>query len=342
MLSAYENESGFRPENESDIMLRMRVLAGEVYREHAYAEYILRQMFPATATGEYLDAHAQQRGLSRKNATYAAGRVTFTAVDQEHEEIRIPAGTEVCTAEDQLRFTTDRDAVISAEGSTVHVNVTAVQPGSAYNVSPGSVSIIVTPVLGIAAVSNGSSFSGGTDTESDDLLRERVIDSYRNVINGANAAYYRSIAMSVDGVYSASAVGCGRGVGTVDVYACGRGSTLSAAKLNEIRSLMEEKREVNADVKVFSPTAVNINLYIILTVEDGYDFNTVAGEVQTVVTDYINGLGIGHNLLLCDVGDVIYHTEGVEDYQFVESYGSSRMVPLTHYAKANNILVRAY
>ena len=67
MLDTYEEESGFRPNNESDIMIRLRVLAGEVYRERVYAEYIMRQMFPTTAEGEYLDAHAQQRGLSRKN-----------------------------------------------------------------------------------------------------------------------------------------------------------------------------------------------------------------------------------------------------------------------------------
>ena len=172
------------------------------------------------------------------------------------------------------------------------------------------------------------------------MLRERVLDSYRNIVNGANAAYYRSVAMSVDGVYSASAVGCARGAGTVDVYACARGATLSSAKIAEIQALLDEKREVNVDVRAVSPTAMNINLYIRLTAAEGYDFNTVAANVRAAVIDYINGLGIGNDMYLSKVGEVIYHIEGVADYKFVESYGSDREVPSDRFAKANTITVR--
>lgn len=340
MLSAYEEESGFRPENESDIMLRLRVLAGELYQEQAYADYILRQMFPSTATGTYLDAHAQQRGISRKSATFATGRVNFAAVSEEHEDILIPAGTEVCTTGDMRRFATDADAVISAGTRSVFADVTAVQPGSAYNITINKIGILVTPVLGVVSVSNNTRFTGGADEESDEALRARIIDTYRNISNGANAAYYRSAAMSVDGVYSASAVGCGRGAGTVDVYACGRASSLPAAKLQEIQALLDEKRELNVDVRVFSPSTVTVSLYIILTVEEGYPFDAVADHVQTVVRDYINGLGIGKNVWLSEVGEQIQHLEGVARYKFYEGFGSDRSVSDKQYAVAGTILVR--
>ena len=340
MIASYEAESGFRPRNESDVMLRLRVLAGEIFRERAHAEFIMRQMFPSTASGEYLDMHAQQRGLNRKNATRAHGSVTFTAVEGEHEAIQIPVGTQVSTSDGSLRFITDSNAVIDAQSQTATAYVTAVRGGSAYNVLSGKIGIVVTPVLGVASVANAAAFSGGSDSESDEQLRERVIDSYRNIINGANAAYYRSVALSVDGVYSASAVGCGRGTGTVDVYACAKGSVLSAEIIDEIQALLDEKRELNVDAKVFSPTAMNINLYIRLEVSEGYDFDTVAAEVREAVREYINSLGIGNDLLLCNVGEVIYHIEGVAGYKFLESFGSDREVPLTRFAKANTILVR--
>ena len=340
MLHTYEELSGFYPENESDIMLRLRVLAGELYQERAHADFILRQMFPSTAVGAYLDAHAAQRGITRKNATYAVGKVSFSAASQEHEAILIPAGTVVCTTGDMRRFVTDSDAVLNNGNRSILVDVTAVQPGSAYNVRIGSIGIIVTPVLGIVSVSNNIRFSGGADAESDDALRQRIIDSYRNISNGANAAYYRSVALSVDGVYDASAVGCVRGAGTVNVYACARAGTLSSAKLQEIQALLDEKRELNVDVRVFSPAAVTANLYIRLEVEEGYDFNTVAENVHDAVADYINGLGIGHDILLSNVGEVIYHLEGVAAYKFLESYGSDREVTDKQYAAAGTIVVR--
>lgn len=340
MLDTYEEESGFRPENESDIMLRLRVLAGEIFRERAYAEFILRQMFPTTATGEYLDTHAAQRGLSRKHGTKAVGKVRFYAASEEHEEILIPAGTEVCTADDSmLRFVTDSDTVLPRNTRTINIDMTAAQIGSAYNVRVNSISLLVTPVLGIISVLNSDVFSGGTDDESDELLRERIAESYRNISNGANAAYYRSVALSVDGVYSASAVGCARGIGTVDVYACDRGRALSAEKLQEIQTLLDEKREVNVDVRACHPTAYSINLYILLKVKEGYDYSTVSDRVKNAVKDYINDLGIGKDLWLYDVGDVIYHIEGVKGYRFMEGYGSDRTIPPDRYAKAGTVTV---
>ena len=340
MIHTYEEESGFRPENESDIMLRLRVLAGEIYEERVYAQYILRQMFPTTATGAYLDVHAEQRGLSRKHGTKAKGSVMFTAANEQHEDILIPAGTEVCTTDDLLRYVTDEDTVLGKNTQTVYVNATAANIGSAYNVRFNRIGIIVTPVIGIASVKNNASFFGGTDDESDEKLRQRIEESYRNISNGANAAYYRSIALSVDGVYSASAVGCSRGVGTVDVYVCDRGRTLSSDKIREIQKLLDAKREVNVDVKAYNATELSINLYIRLKVKDGYDFNSVAERVRAAVAEYINALGIGNNLWLSSVGEVIYHIDGVADYRFLEGYGSDREIPPTRFAKAGTITVR--
>lgn len=340
MLRTYEEESGIAPQNESDIMLRLRVLAGEIYNERAYADYIMRQMFPTTAVGEYLDAHALQRGLQRKNATFATGTLSFSVTAEEHDDILIPAGTVVCIKDSLLRYITDSDAILRDGALSVVVPATAEQAGSAYNIIGGKFGIMVTPVLGIEEVRNNIRFSGGTDTESDELLRERVLDSYRNISNSVNAAYYHSVAMSVDGVYSAAVVGCGHGTGTVDVYLSAHGSAVSQDVLSEVQAKLNEARELNVSVGVYRATAMSVNLYIRLTVEDGYDFDTVAAEVHTAVTQYINDLGVGKNLWLSDVGEIIYHIKGVAGYKFLETYGSDREIPPSRYAIAGTILVR--
>lgn len=341
MLSRYEALSRFRPHAGSDIMLRIQVLAGEVYRQRAYADYILRQMFPTTAEGDYLDAHAAQRGLSRKSATKAGGTVIFSADAEEHGDILIPAGTVVCTAKDLLRFVTDEDVTLGASAQEARAAVTAAEAGSAYNIGAGTIGIIVTPIAGVSSVRNISIFKGGNDTESDEALRERVVDSIRYISNGTNAAYYRSVAMSVEGVHSASVVGRGRGAGTVDVYVFGRDAVVSNETLREIQTILDTERELNVDVKVKQPAAVFVNLYIRLSVEDGYDFDTVAGEVQRKVREYINTLGLGHDVLLSQIGDLIYHMKGVNDYKFLETYGSDRSISDAQYPVALNILVRS-
>ena len=340
MKEHYTQLSGFEPENESDIMLRLRVLAGEIFKESAYADYILRQMFPTTAEGRFLEEHAAQRNITRKAATKSVGSVTFSTEAEEHGEILVPAGTVVCTTGDMKRFVTDEDGVISASGSTVTVPVTSAEGGSAYNVGARTIGIIVTPVLGIDGVTNSARISGGSDAETDERLRERIKDSFVNISNGTNSAYYCSAAMSVDGVYSASAVGRGRGVGTVDLYVSGRGEALPYEKRREIENLMREARELNVDVRVINPNSVRCDLYIKLSVAAGYDFDDTASRVQTAVTDYINSLGIGKDVLLCDIGEIVYHVKGVEGYKFLESYGSDRTIEPSQYPVAGSILVR--
>lgn len=340
MAASYEERTGCRPKDGSDIMARLRVVAGEIYQEQAHADYILRQMFPTTAVGAYLDAHAAQRGLSRRAPRKAAGYVNFYPEEEQHGAITIPAGTTLCTADGTLRYATDAAAVLERGAAQVAVHVTAVSPGAAYNVGGGYVNLMVTPVTGIARVFNGSGMSGGADKETDDELRARVLDSYVHIPNGTNAAYYKQIAMSVSGVYSASVVGCVRGAGTVDVYACAMGETLTDAKLHEIQVLMDEARELNVDVLVRHPSEVYVDLCIDLSVQAGYDFAAVSSEVRRAVSDYIDGLGIGRDVRLCDVGEVVYHIPGVRRYRFIESYGSDVAVAPSQYTVADTILVR--
>lgn len=339
MKESYIDHAGFTPHEESDLMIRLKVLAGEIYQQRVYAEYVLRQMFPSTATGEYLDMHAAERGLTRKQATKARGSVSFYPAEETHGDILIPAGTVVSTGTDALRCVTDESVTLTSNAVSVDAAVTAANEGAAYNVRSGTLTVLVTPVLGIGSVSNGAALAGGTDAESDDELRARVIDSYVNISNGANAAYYRSIAMTVDGVRYASVIGCERGAGTVNVYVLGDGAQVTNAQLNEVQSLLNTGRELNVDVRACRPTQISVNLYIRLRVEPGYVFSAVSEQVRQAVTDFVNTLGIGRDVLLSEVGEVIYHIKGVSDYKFLESYGSDCTISASQFAHANHITV---
>ena len=339
MTQAYSGYAGFTPAAESDIMIRLRVLAAQIYQEQARAEFIRRQLFPATAAGEYLDRHAAERGITRKQAARAAGTVVFYPEQESHGSITVPAGTQVCTGADMKRFTTDSDVVLSSSAASVQAAVTAAEPGADGNALVGAVSVIVTPVLGIGSVSNTSAFTGGADAESDDELRARVIDSYANISNGANAAYYKRIASSVEGVYSASVVSRGRGNGTVDVYISARGAAVSSAIKSRVQAVLNEGREINTDVLARDPELVEITLYFSIGIEAGLTFSSVAQRVRAAVSDHIRGLGIGADVKLSEIGEIIYHTKGVTDYHFVESYGSDSVIPDTACAVPGTIMI---
>ena len=61
--------------------------AAQIYAMYLQADWVARQAFPQTAEGDYLDLHAQLRGLERKQASHAAGTLRFFA-DQAAETPR--------------------------------------------------------------------------------------------------------------------------------------------------------------------------------------------------------------------------------------------------------------
>ena len=55
MSEKYTAESGFEIDPSSDIAIRLRVLAGEIYNAGCSLDWLKRQMFADTATGETLE-----------------------------------------------------------------------------------------------------------------------------------------------------------------------------------------------------------------------------------------------------------------------------------------------
>ena len=76
---------------------------------------------------------------------------------------------------------------------SVNVLIQAVDGGKDGNVPADSIKLMAKPLAGIAYVSNPEQTSGGTPEESDEDLRERVIDVYQHGVSyvGCNADYIR-------------------------------------------------------------------------------------------------------------------------------------------------------
>ena len=97
MSEKYTAESGFEIDPSSDIAIRLRVLAGEIYNAGCSLDWLKRQMFADTATGDNLDKLAAQRGIVRKPAKKAEGELIFSVNEPLDYPIEIPEGTVAAT-----------------------------------------------------------------------------------------------------------------------------------------------------------------------------------------------------------------------------------------------------
>lgn len=319
MREKYTSLTGIAVEENSDIGIRLRVLAGEIYANAVNNQWLKRQMFVNTSEGEYLELHALERGITRREATPSYGEVTFSLEEAHPLDIAIPKGTVLATSDTLLRFETIESSVLYAGDTQVSVRVRSIGGGSKYNVLKGEISVMVTPPSGIEKVRNEAPLAGGCDKESDLSLRKRVLESIAFPSNHTNCAYYKAIAEGVDGVGSAAVVARGRGVGTVDVYIAAEGGEASDATVAKVQEILSTQREVNVDVLVKKARATEVDVYMKIRVKEGYDFDEVRDRVVENITDFIASCGTGDEVLKCQLSEVVYHTEGVKSLSFADS-----------------------
>lgn len=328
ILSRMENKyyelTGTEASRAGDTEIRLRLLAGEIHSLGANIDWLRRQLLPDTATGSQLDEHARQCGITRGSGAKAVGDIAFT-VDMPLEfDVEIPAGTVCSTSDGALRFVTTEAGVIQRGGSFSVVTARAEHSGRQYNVSPGMITTIVTYFSVGLSIENSSSFSGGTDDEDDDALRARIAESYKNISNGANAAYYISMAKSVDGIYSASAIKTTDTAPTFNLNVAGRGGTVTPAAFAELEGLVADNVCAGVTVYVRNCTIQYADVTVAVKPAEGYTYAGISADVESAIRGYFLSLSIGEPFTLAKLGRAIINTEGVANYSFS---GTSDVIP---------------
>lgn len=333
MYDKYEEKTHTRPDSASDIGIRMQVLAGEIFSAQTELEWLKNQMFPHTATGEYLDRYALQRGLSRKQGVKAVGEIEFYLAELSKNDVEIPKGTICATrGEDSVRFITTESVTIKSGRLATLAPIEALNIGKNGNVAAKEITVLVTPVVGIDHIQNDYKMTDGSDEENDEQLRLRVLDSYVNIPNGTNKAFYKKSALEVEGVSAVGVIPKNRGVGTVDVFVMSQNGEPSDALLNKVKEHLSELREINVDIEVKPLQKSGVNVYAYLGIKKGYDFETVRENCNASLNEYFSLLDAGETVFLSDVGEYIMKAEGVLNYTFVKNFASDVKISSDHIA----------
>lgn len=172
------------------VRLVLLTVAQHFYQGLQYVDWAGKKNLLKYSYGEALDNIAANKGLKRNPASYARATLLFSVQNARTSATGIPAGTRVSNLAG-VYFATATYTEIPAGENTVTVEAIALEAGEASNAIPvGALNQIVDPVPYIFSVTNTTISAGGTDTESDDSLTERVYlypASYSTA--GAEAAY---------------------------------------------------------------------------------------------------------------------------------------------------------
>lgn len=316
MLSVFEEKTGFAMEDTADLAVRLYAAAAEIQTLYAYADWALRQSFPQTASGQYLDYHAAMRGVTRKGGTKATGSLRFRIDTALDTDLPIPVGT-VCTTAGLVRFVTTETGTIPAGSLYADVPAEAELAGSAGNVGAESITQMTLAPTGVVGVLNPSAFTGGSAQEEDGSLRERVLDSFLRLPNGANAAFYELRALGHAGVEQAAVLPRWQGIGTVGVVIASASGVPEQALIDEVQADIEQVREIAVDVTVMAPTVQNVNVEITLTPKAGVSADAAETAVRQAVEHFFAGGLLGRSIYRAALGSAVYATGAVENYRIL-------------------------
>ena len=301
----------------ADAQVYARVLAGVAHGLYGFIEWISRQIIIDTAEAEFLERWASIWGVQRLAATPATGTITFTIAPGAAD---IPAGTLVQTLDGtQLQTTAD----ITVNGLQATTTLASLTPSSAGNSYSGQTVNLVTPVLGVQTAAVLGILGGGSDLESDDSLRQRLLNRIQQPPQGGNANDYRQWTLQAPGG-NATRVWCiplAQGPGTVGVqFVCdgnGIGSAIipTDTQLLAVQVYLATVRPVTANVMVTSPEPVPINFTI-----EGLNPGTAQEQaaVEAELADLLTREGQpGGTLLLSHIRSAISAAAGEWDFNLV-------------------------
>ena len=316
MLEEFSVRSGYRPNSACDLAARLYAAAAQIHGLNLQADWVLEQCFPQTAQGVYLDYHGETRGITRSAAVAATGVLRFSVDVAVNQDLPIEKGT-VCLTASGIRFCTTEDGVLRTGTLSVDVPAAAVEPGENGNVAADTIVLMTVAPVGIRRCTNPEAFSGGSDPEGDESLRQRILDTYRRLPNGANAAYYEMTAMGYTGVAAAQAVGRPRGIGTVDVYIASTGGIPAPELVAAVQADLEEKREIAVDVQVLAPETAEVDLSLSLLPKTGATFEEAKAQADAAIRAHFTGSLLGKGVTLAELGHMLYELDSVANYHIL-------------------------
>jgi uncharacterized phage protein gp47/JayE len=180
-----------------------------------YIDWLSKQLLPDTAEHEWLDRHGRiwlvnaDGSRGRKLATLATGVVSYTGINGSI----VPLGTQL-TGSGGIGYEMT-DEITIGSGPT-DGPVRALDPGTQGNQDPGSTMAVSGPPPGVDGSATVVLLENGTDDETDDELRARILLRIQQPPMGGSESDYVQWALDVPGVTRAWA-SPEMGIGTMTV-----------------------------------------------------------------------------------------------------------------------------
>lgn len=216
-----------------------------------------------------------------------------------------------------IRFGDGINGLIPESGSTINVSYQKTL-GDGGNVGSRVIRRIVDDIplpTGFSLeVYNTERSSGGSDIESLEQIKRRIPKANRTLMRAVTKQDFIDVAELKSGVAKAGVDHqCGR---PVKVYIVPEGGGIASnTLLDETQLWMEERRLITVGVEVLRAGEIRMQFVINLRVLPQYTRSVVVANVRANIVDFLSYRyqGIGGDVYLSDIYEIIENTEGVKN-----------------------------
>lgn len=331
----------------------------------------IKLIFPQWSYGRWLELHGEKVNVIRRAANHASGTLNVTGA----VGTVIPSGYQFATAADitaSVIFEASGGAVLNGEADesgmvTNAIDIRAVEGGPGGNVDADSIKLMVTPLKGIAKVSNPEAMTGGTDAEPEDEYLVRILDAMRNgnSMTGCNADYIRwakevaAVGQVIvdpewddptlpENFHYTDQAGHRRCAGAVRLIIVDTNGSPANKQILDAVYLhiagtsdtdIERLMPIGAHLTVVAPDNVGVAIAATVLLDEGAEIDTVTERFKKGLNDYWREVAqeaaddadthTGY-IRMVQVGAVLAKTAGVVDYTGLTVNGQTENIPITN------------
>lgn len=260
--------------------------------------------------------------FARETATKASCTVVFSAPSAVVAQINIPSGTIVGTSGGLLYTTTETVSILVGHTDSGAAEAEANDYGADYNVQTGIITVLNTTIDGVNAVTNNTAATGGTNRESNSAYFARF-QNFILGLSGSNRYGVWTAAVltpTIQSAYVEDHFPPDSGIYNFTVYVDDGSGSVPIAVLEEVS--LNIYGNDTADYQGYAAAGINfkvesaglVNVAIAYTLEidtDATDATTVETAVEDAITNYINSLWVGSDVIHSNIIKLIQLINGV-------------------------------
>jgi len=278
-------------DNNSDFVIRGKVIAGVVSGLYGDLAKINNDPFISTARPSALTIIGQDYGIAQSGATQAAG-ASAVQISGTNGTVITPGELTFLYGPTNILYTNTSGGTIS--GGVLVVSVQALSAGQIGNIAEPDTLTVVSPPSGVTTPASVIvTIGGGSDTETVDSYRSRLLTRRQNAPAGGNETDYPAFAFAASSaVRSANIYRFVRGLGTVGVYitagttdidaAVTAGQSIVRIPTTDIINAVQAYYNANVPLTdcpfVFSPTEITIPVSVNVIYAQGLTATSVPSD----------------------------------------------------------------